>query len=153
MKKGPKFTLHSAQFRTSKRDLLLDVVVDGKVVEDYVVGWVEILGSEDPKYLRNITPILVDYKDTIDSLQKELKEEKDPERVKELSDAISENISELMNASVVEAICDWDEDFFEEKFSKEYAKEIFKDPDNNIIYNQIAGYMKHRENFLPTVTE
>lgn len=149
----PKFTLQSAQHRVARKDIILDVMIDGKLVEDYPVGWAEIRGSEDPVYLKHITPILLDYQDRIDETQKELaKETEDKEKIKELSDKYVVLLSELLNASVVEALSDWDEEFFGVPFSKEAAQEIFSKAENNPIYNQLAAFMKERESFLPSAS-
>ncbi len=146
----PKFTLQSAQHRVVRKDIILDVVIDGKLEKDYAVGWADIRGSEDPVYLKQITPLLLDYRDRIDETQEELaKETEDKEKIKELTDRYTVLLSELLNASVVEALSDWDEDFFGVPFSKGAAQEIFSKAENNQIYNQLAEFMKDRERFLP----
>lgn len=148
-----KFTLQSAQNRVIKKDILLDVMDGDKLIKDYPVAWVKIRGSEDPVYLRNVTPILMEYKETVEGLQKELKGTESPEELKSLTNEITRLLTELMNSSVVEAICDWDKDFFGKRFSKKAAAQVFNDPANNEIYNQISEFMKDRESFLPTVSE
>lgn len=153
MSNKPKFTLQSVQHKIVKKDILLDVLIDEKEFKDYPVGWVKIRGSEDPHYLKEITPKLLDYKDRVESLQTDVSALKEKEDIEKVQNEISEIMSELLNASVVEAIYDWDEDFFGMKFSKESATEIFNDPANNKIYNQISSYMKDRESFLPSANK
>lgn len=153
MSNKPKFTLQTAQHRVVKKDITLDVVIDGKLKKDYPVAWVKIRGSEDPVYLKNITPILLEKKDLVDAAQAELQATEDKQEIKKLTDEITELLTELMNASVVEALCDWDEDFFGEKFSKEAAHKVFTDAAHNVIYNQVAEFMKDRESFLPVASK
>lgn len=153
MSDKPKFTLHSVQHRVAKKDILLDVVIGDEVVENYPVAWVKLRGSEDPLYLKNITPILVEKKDLVDVAQEKLKKTEDSVEIQKITDEITKLLTELMNASVVEALCDWDAEFFGEEFSKEAAHKIFTDAANNQIYNQIAEYMKERESFLPIASK
>lgn len=146
-----RFTLKSVQHRIAKRDILLDVLIDGKLVKKHPVAWVKLRGSEDPLYLKKMTPLLMDYKEQIEAAQKELTATKEDQNevIKELTATINKLLAELLNASVVEALCDWDADFFGCEFSYEAAHEIFNDAANNEIYNQVAEYMKDRESFLP----
>ena len=148
----PKFTLKGAQHRVQKRDILLDVVIAEEEVKDYPVAWVKLRGSEDPIYQKAVAPHALNYNDEVDQAKDDLKSEEDQDRIRELTGVIKKALIELMVHSVSCAIVDWDEEFFGTPFSQEAAVEIFKDDANNAVYNQIAEYMRKREDFLPVAS-
>lgn len=142
MSDKPKFTLENALHRVQKLTIKLDVVIDGKVVENHPVGWVKIRGSQDPKYLEKATPCYFDFQAEVESL----KDEKDLDKKTQL---LKDATELLQIQSVTVAIVDWDKDFFLEDFTPEKAVEVFSNTQYSPIYNQIANYMQQRESFLP----
>ncbi len=140
-----KFTLQQALHRTLKLDILMDIVVDGEVVEDYPVSWVRIRGSQDPLYLKEVLPVYTQFREDMDEANK-IKD------AKEKRLALEKATLDLHTGTVTVAILEWDEDFFGMKFTPENALQTFKNESYTVIYNQVAEAMQQREDFLPLVS-
>ena len=134
-KKKNKFTLKGLLDRTQKVDIYQDIVVDGEVLYNQIVGWVEIRGSGDPLYVSKARDILISH-------QSEIKEDATKEEEAEYN-------KYFLDAAVAAAIVSWDEDFFETEFSFNKAMDLFQDDANIVLYNQLAHYMQQAQNFLP----
>lgn len=158
-----KLTISKALYRRKRLDIKLDILKDGKEVKGAVVGWVELLGEQDPLYLEKVRPYIIAYKEDLDDYQKDLESalndkktiggelpQEQEDYISNLQLKINELLGKLLNVSVSAALVDWDEDFFEVPFSQEEADKLFSDPQYNHIYNQIALAMKERESFLPS---
>tara|TARA_R110001592_G_C13193009_1_gene753785 strand:+ start:80084 stop:80569 length:486 start_codon:yes stop_codon:yes gene_type:complete len=156
-----KFTISGTQFRTAKKDIKLDVVdEDGKVKKGMVVGWVTLRGEDDPIYQKRVAPHVVAYQEDVElhrneiSELKELAKEDESEKV-DLSlpqEKLRGTIESFMREAVIASIEEWDEDFFEGTYSPQRASELFSDPSNNHIYNQLAAFIKDRDDFLPSAS-
>lgn len=141
-----KFRLSTIQHRTQKVNLTHDVVIDGEIVPDYVVGWVEIMGADNPRYLNKCKTHIIDYKAAMDDINEA---ESDSDKTKLLEKTLLRFETQAVSNSLV----GWDVEFFEKEFSEDEALDFFTDPDNNTFYNQIAGYMQKRSDFLPIAGE
>lgn len=158
-----KFTISGTQFRTVKKDIKLTIKgKDGKIQEDVVVGWVTLRGEDDPIYQKRVAPAYIPYQEEIELARKEIKEiretaEKDnidskDVDISEPQEAIRKAIEEFMCEAVVAAIEEWDEDYFESKFNAKTASQLFLNPANNHVYNQLAAFIKERDDFLPSAS-
>lgn len=153
-----KFTISGTQFRTVKKDLVLDIIDDkGEIQKDTVVGWVTLRGEDDPVYQKRAAPSYIDYREELEIIKKDiqdLKDQAEKDKVEDVDltipqDALRKIYEKFLCDSVIAAIEDWDSEFFEGDFSPEKASEIFTKIENNHIYNQLALFMKGREDFLP----
>ena len=141
-----KFTLGNLLHRVQRLPLTANVVIEGVVVPEFKVGWVDLRGSQDPEYLSRSADHMAEFRDTIaDATEKD-----DPEEKKRL---IMEATERFTSLSVACAIEKWDDDFFGNKFDIEYAIELFKDQKNFLIYNQMATYMQKAVDFLPDASQ
>lgn len=144
-KKKNKFRLSQIQHRTQKKDLLHDVIIDGKIEQDYPVGWVRIMGTDNPTYLQKCKEHIIDYQAAMDDMDEADKTEDKTAKTK----ALTELVRRFEIQSVSNSIVDWDIGFFEESFSPEAAVTFFENTDNNIFFNQVSRYMQERSDFLP----
>lgn len=154
-----KFTIRGTQFRVAKKDILIDVYDEEKkeIQKNVVVGWVSLRGEDDPIYQRRVVPAVLNYQEDIDLARQEMAElkklaeekgEAAPD-LKKQEDQLHKAMEMFQYEAVVAAIESWDEDFFEGEFEYDKAVKLFSDPSNNIIYNQLAAYIKGRTDFLP----
>ncbi len=134
-KKKNKFTLKGLIHRTKKVDIYQDIVVDGEVVYDQVVAWVEIRGSGDPVYVAKARDVLINH-------QSNMSEDPTEEETKEYH-------KYFLDASVAVAIVGWDKEYFGTEFSFSEAMDLFQDDANIVLYNQLAHYMQQASDFLP----
>ena len=141
-----KFTLGSLLHRVQRLSLTADVVIEGTVVPDFKVAWVDLRGSQDPEYLSRSVDYLSEFRDEI----ADATEEEDEDKRKKL---VADATSRFTSLSVACAIEKWDEKFFGKKFDIEYAIEIFQDQKNFLIYNQMANYIQKAVDFLPDASQ
>jgi hypothetical protein len=143
--KKPQFTLSKCLHRIQKFQILMDVVIEDEVVQDYPVGWVKVRGADDPVYTKIAIPALFEYREAI-------KEAEDIEDLEERA-AFLKDATVLLNVtSMTSAITDWDEAFFEMPYTPENATEVFSQDKYILVYNQVATYIQDRVNFLPLVS-
>ena len=145
-KKNVRFTLDGLLHRVSRLNLKADVVIDGEIVKDYKVAWVEVRGGQDPVYISRSIKFSRDYQRSV--------EEASVEEDKEISDKILKDAGlKFTSLSVACAIEAWDEDFFGRPFDLDYAIEIFQKEEHFLIYNQIALHMQDSIDFLPLASQ
>lgn len=144
--KKPKFTLKGLLHRVKRLSLKADVVIDGEIERDYIVGWVDVRGSQDPVYISESAKHLAKY-------QLEISSAADLEDDEEAAEEVKKATAKFTAATVACAIQDWDEEFFGQKFDEDFALEIFQQKENFLIYNQIAKYMQEAVDFLPSASQ